>query len=224
MVTQVINLEKSKLLLKLVDDYRNQGYEVVLKPNPEQLPDFLKNYHPDLLLSRGNETVVVELASRFSFDSSSSEYFRSLAKVIKQHPHWRFELVMTNPEETANISTENWLQADEIHLRLPQIKSIAQHNLEAAIVYAWSLIEATLRLIAKQENLSLKRLDPFYLVKLLVMEGVIDRYEYKLLMKALSLRNAIAHGLKTEPLTEQVVNSVVELTEKLLQDLSFNHC
>lgn len=224
MGTQTINLEKNnELLLKLADNYRRQGYKIVLRPDSKQLPDFLENYHPAMLLRRGNEKVIVEVTSRLALNSSSAQNLRSLAKAIKQHSEWRFELVMTNPEETADISTENWLQADDIRLRLPQIKPIAQYSLEAAMVYGWSLIEATLRLIAKQENLDLQQLDPLYLVKLLVIEGVIERSEYKLLMKALSLRNAIAHGLKTEPLTEQAVDSVIELTEKLLQDLFSNY-
>jgi uncharacterized protein YutE (UPF0331/DUF86 family) len=86
-------------------------------------------------------------------------------------------------------------------------------------LYAWSLVEATLRLVAEKEGLSLQRFDSLYLVKQLAIEGVISKSEYQVLMNALSLRNAIAHGFKTTQLTPKNVQELIETTEKLLKTL-----
>jgi Holliday junction resolvase len=72
-------------LLQLAESYKSKGYEVILNPSAEDLPDFLDAYHPDMVVHCGNENVVVQVKSRFSLANSSS-YLRDLANVIEQHP------------------------------------------------------------------------------------------------------------------------------------------
>jgi Holliday junction resolvase len=50
----------------IAEEYRSSGYEVIEEPSPDQLPDFLSGYTPDLLIRKGNEAVVVEVKSRSS--------------------------------------------------------------------------------------------------------------------------------------------------------------
>lgn len=219
MATPTANLERERLL-QLAEEYRNKGYEVSFHPNPEDLPDFLRGYRPDLIARQGNESVIVEVKSRSSLNSST-QYLRNLAQVVERHPGWRFELVMTNPEDaTYSPKAESSLQRSEIETRLQVARQLAAQHPESAILYSWSLVEATLRLVAEHEGLSLQRFDPLYLVKQLVTEGVISRSEYQLLMNALSLRNAIAHGFKTTQLTQESVYELIDVTEQLLQALN----
>jgi len=222
MATPTANIERERLL-KLAEEYRDKGYEISFHPNPEDLPNFLKNYRPDMIVRRGDEAVVIEVKSRSSLNSSSSQYLRNLARVIEQHPGWRFELVMTNPEDAMySLKAEGSLQEHEIESRLQVARQLVTQHPESAILYSWSLVEATLRLIAEKEGLSLQRFDPLYLVKQLATEGVISRSEYQLLMNALSLRNAIAHGFKTTQLTHESVYELIEITEQLLKALHFD--
>jgi hypothetical protein len=196
MATPTANLERERLL-QLAEEYRDKGYEISFHPNPEDLPDFLRNYRPDMIVRRGDEAVIIEVKSRRSLNSSSRQYLQNLAQSVEQHPGWRFELVMTNPEDVVYSSrAESSLQQSEIETRLQVARQLATQHPESAILYSWSLVEATLRLVAEHEGMSLQRLDSLYLVKQLVTEGVISRPEYQLLMDALSLRNAIAHGFK----------------------------
>jgi len=219
MATPTANRERERLL-KLAEEYRNKGYEVSFHPNPEDLPDFLRNYRPDMIVRRGDEAVIIEVKSRSSLNSSSTQYLRNLAQVVEKHPGWRFELVMTNPEDAAySPKAEGSLQQPEIETRLQVARQLATQHPESAILYSWSLVEATLRLVAEYEGLSLQRFDPLYLVKQLVTEGVISRPEYQLLMNALSLRNAIAHGFKTTQLTQESVYELIDITEQLLEAL-----
>jgi uncharacterized protein YutE (UPF0331/DUF86 family) len=218
MAAPTANPERERLLI-LAEEYRNKGYEVSFHPNLEDLPDFLKNYQPDMIVRRGDEAVVIEVTSRSSLNSST-QYLRNLAQVVEQHPGWRFELVMTNPEDAIYSSkAEESLQEHEIELRLPVARQLATEQIESAILYSWSLVEATLRLVIEKEGLSLQRFDSLYLVKQLATEGVISQSEYRLLMNALSLRNAVAHGFKTTHLTESSVYELIEITEQLLKAL-----
>lgn len=219
MTTPIANIERDRLL-QLAEEYRNKGYDISFHPNPEDLPDFLKNYRPDMIVRRENEAVIIEVKSRRSLNSSSKQYLQNLAQSVEQHPGWRFELVMTNPEDAAySPKAESSLQQSEIETRLQVARQLAAQHPESAILYSWSLVEATLRLVAEHEALSLQRLDSLYLVKQLVTEGVISRPEYQLLMDALSSRNAIAHGFKATQITQGSVNELIDVAEQLLKTL-----
>jgi uncharacterized protein YutE (UPF0331/DUF86 family) len=218
MATPTVNIERERLI-KLAKEYCDKGYEISFQPNPEDLPDFLKNYRPDMIARRGDEAVIIEVKSRSSLNSSA-QYLRNLAQAVEQHPGWRFELVMTNPEDaTYSQRAEGSLQETEIESRLQVARQLATQHPESAILYSWSLAEATLRLVAENEGLSLQRFDPLYLVKKLATDGVLSKSEYQLLMNALSLRNSIAHGFKTAQLDQESLYELITITEQLLKAL-----
>lgn len=79
MAIQTANVERERLL-QLAEEYRGQGYEVSFQPNPDDLPDFLKTYRPDLVARRGDEAVIIEVKSRSSLDSSSTQYLLGVAE------------------------------------------------------------------------------------------------------------------------------------------------
>ncbi len=223
MTTPIANVEREELL-KIAEQYRNQGYEVSIHPSVENLPDFLKNYRPDLVVRRKNEAAVIEVKSRSSLDSSSRQYLRHLAQIIEENPGWQFKLVMRNPEEFTYLSqAESSLQAPDIQSQLQVVKKLAIDHPESALLYSWSLVEATLRLVAEHEGLTLERVDPPYLVKHLATEGVISRSQYQLLMNVFSLRNAIAHGFKTTQLKQESLHDLINTTEQLLESLNYSH-
>ncbi|MEH2249688.1 hypothetical protein [Nostoc sp.] len=219
MAIPIANLERERLL-KLAEEYREKGYEVFFHPNLEDLPDFLKTYRPDMIVRRGEENVVIEVKSRSSLNSSSNQYLGNLAQAVERHPGWRFELVMTNPEETTYpLKAEGSLQEYEIESHLQVARQLTTQHPELALLSSWSLVEATLRLLAQKEELSLERFDPRYLINQLATEGIISKSEYQLLMNLLPLRNSIAHGFKTTELTQNSVYELIELTEQLLRTL-----
>ena len=118
MATPTANTERERLL-KLADEYRDKGYAVSFHPIPEDLPDFLRSYRPDMIVRRGEEAVVIEVKSRSSLNSSSTQYLRNLAQAVEQHPGWRFELVVTNPDDTTySQKAEGSFQEHEIRSRL----------------------------------------------------------------------------------------------------------
>ena len=89
---------------------------------------------------------------------------------------------------------------------------------EAALLLAWSSLEATVRLLAMEEDIVLDRLDPLYILNQAVMYGVISRDEYNFLMKVLKYRNALAHGFKTVDFDRALVQELISTTQHLLQE------
>lgn len=93
MAARTEQLERERLL-ELAEEYRKKGYEVLMPPKPEELPDFLRGYSPDMIVRRGEEAIVIEVKSRTSI--ASAQYLQGLAQAVEEHPGWRVELVMTN--------------------------------------------------------------------------------------------------------------------------------
>lgn len=222
MNAQTKQLERERLL-EVAQEYRQKGYEVILSPKQEELPDFLRDYsyRPEMIVRRGEDAALIEVKSRGSIMSSAPN-FKKLAAVVNAHPGWRLELIMTNSEDALYSSQiEDSLQVDEIKSRLQIAKKLTINHPESAILYVWSLAEATLRLLGDYEGLMLQKLEsPLHLLKQLVTEGVISQTDYQLLMNNFKLRNAIAHGFKAASLTPTSVVQLIEVTEQLLDSLN----
>ena len=217
MVNSVVNREREHLL-QIAEEYQKKGYEVIFQPQHEDLPAFLEGYRPDIIAQREEDKVVIKIVSRL--DNASAHYVHYLAEKIEKQPDWRFEVVMSNSNDLVDsASIEGSLEDTEIKSRIPVARELADKDLESALLYAWSLAEATLRLLAQKEELSLSRLDPPYLLKRLVTDGVISKAEYQLLRNALVSRNAVAHGFKTTQLTPSSSRQLIDTTEQLLSSL-----
>jgi len=218
MAAQTEQLERERLL-EVAEEYRQKGYEVLLSPQPEALPDFLRGYRPDLIVRQGKEAIVIEVKSRSSI--ASAQYLRDLAQVVEQHPGWRVQLVMTNPENSEySVNIEGSLQEYEINIQLQVAKELANRHPESAILFTWSLAEAALRLLADQEELNLQQPEPLRLLNQLVTEGIISREQYQLLMSTFGMRNAIAHGFRTTKPTQSDVLEFIKVIEQLLGSLN----
>lgn len=222
MNAQTLELERKKLV-ELAQEYRQKGYEVILSPKYEEIPHFLRDYgySPDMIAIRGEEGVIVEVKSRRSLRNYAKN-IQTLAQVVDQHPGWKFDLIITNPDnELYTDKIEDSLQVDEIKSRLQIAKQLTNNYPEAAMLFIWSLAEATLRLLGEHEGLILQKIEsPLHLLKLLVTEGVVSQTEYQLLVDNFQLRNAIAHGFKTTSLTVNSILELIELIENLLASLN----
>lgn len=82
---------------RIAEEYRRRGYEVIEEPSQEQLPDFLSGYHPDLLIRKGDEAIIVEVKSRASLAKESQ--VSELARLLRTKPDWNFELVVVGEED-----------------------------------------------------------------------------------------------------------------------------
>jgi hypothetical protein len=201
----------------LAEEYRSRGYEVIEVPSPEQLPDFLVGYRPDLLIRKGDEAIVVEVKSRSSLGKDPQ--IRELARLLGSKPHWNFELVVVReeeqlsaPEGTRPFEREDILRGIEATERL-----LEAGFAEAALVLAWTTSEAAVRLLTEAEGIELDRHTPLYVLKQAVMHGVISRDEYNFLTNVMKYRNALAHGFKTVDFDPAFVKELISTTKRLLQ-------
>lgn len=203
---------------ELAIEYRNKGYEVIEAPASEQLPDFLSGYQPDLLARKGDETVVIEIETRASLASDS--HVRDLARLLQAKPGWNFELVVVK-EEAENFDAPVGIRPFGEKDILQGLKTVRQllasGDNESALLLLWPSVEAAVRRLVVKEKLALERLTPQYTFKQAVINGVISREDYNLLMHGMKYRNALVHGFKPADLDTTLLNQLVDTVERLLQ-------
>jgi hypothetical protein len=211
-----LSLERQRARV-LAEEYRCRGYEVVEEPSQEQLPDFLSGYHPDLLIRKGNEAIVVEVKSRTSL--AKEPQVRELAQLLRTKPDWNFELIVVGEEERLRTPEgAHPFDREDILRGLEAAERLLKTGFsDAALLLAWSASEATVRLLTEDEDIVLERLTPLSILKQAVMQGVISREEYHFLTKVMEYRNALVHGFKPIDFEPALVIELISTTKRLLQ-------
>jgi hypothetical protein len=211
-----LSLER-KRVHDLAEEYRSKGYKVIEEPSSEQLPDFLSGYHPDLLISKGKETVVVEVKSRASLARDSR--VRDLAQLLYAKPGWNFELVIVGEGEKPHVPEGvSSFEIEDIFQGIEEAEKLLESGFsEAALLLAWSAVEAAVRRLAEEEGIVVDRFLSLHILKQAVANGVISREDYNLLMRAMKYRNALAHGFKTTDFDSALVRELISAAKRILQ-------
>ncbi|MDB9528110.1 hypothetical protein PN498_19110 [Oscillatoria sp. CS-180] len=89
-------LERRRLS-RLAREYKRAGYDVMLYPEDEALPDVLQGCSIALIAHGENETVVADVRSRPNLTLNGSADLRRLVEKVESIPGWQFNLVVTNP-------------------------------------------------------------------------------------------------------------------------------
>ena len=199
--------------------YRDKGYDVLMEPQGNQLPDFLQTFQPDLIVHKGDEHIVVEVRTRGQV--SDFPQVNELAKVVRNEAGWKFELFLLGPENSFFMNGASPLTVEEIRSKRKEVALFFQNgHLEAAFLMGWSLVEATLRVLAVKEGIEGEAATPDYLLKQMTFEGIIARETYHDLKHAQKTRDAIAHGFKSSQLTIETAQELIDLIDGvLLQEL-----
>ena len=205
-------------LQEIAAEYEARGYEVLVEPSPEQLPEFLVGFRPDLVARRPNDSVVVEV--KVGTQTAASERFRELAETIQRQPGWRFSLVVIDPRsDEVAPPTQPLLDRQEIVDRLGRANELLKTGAtDAAFLLMWISVEALLRHIATREGLPLERVPSSSLMKELFSLGLLSRSELEVAQRAFSVRNALVHGFATTRLDE-TSRELAQFAQKFLLKL-----
>lgn len=203
-------------LAELADEYRQQGYEVLLSPGAEDLPKFLHGYQLDLVARKDGRSIVVEVKTRKVLARDAQ--LRDLAQVLKETDGWQLSLVLVGNGED-EFAPQNSLNEVEVLQSLNEAHALLGSGYtNAAMLLAWSSTEAVLRLLGGKEDPPIVYTNPQHLLQALVMEGVISREEYEFLRQAMQDRNAIAHGYKSSYNAAKIVQKLIDTTRRLMND------
>lgn len=214
-----MNVESNtETILRLAHKYITEGYDVVFEPQPELIPFDLEGYRPDLLATKGDSKLIIEIKN--SLKKVSIERFQAIAQEIAKHQGWRFILVSADDiQENEELDAEkSYLTWDEIAKQITQISSvISSIGNNAALLYLWGICEATLRRYAFDLAIPVERLPFTNLAKFLYSAGELSITELNTLLDVQKSRNKAAHGFKVNVSTE-TLNNLISFIQKTLSE------
>ncbi|MEH1843514.1 MAG: hypothetical protein V7L25_00480, partial [Nostoc sp.] len=141
--TKTLHYEKIK---SLADKYVSKGFQVLIKPKTDELPFNFDNYQPDMIATKNNSGLVIEI--RTSFNRISVERLQALAEEVSTHPGWHFLLVTLEDIEAKSLpgTSEQLSSWQKLTARFDQAhKLIENDEIEPAFLYMWSIFEGALR-------------------------------------------------------------------------------
>jgi hypothetical protein len=213
-------------LLEVAREYERRGYDVQVRPQARDLPEFLTEYEPDLVASKADERLIIEVKSRDAL--SEPPRLDSLARAIAGRKGWRLVLVSANPprEVQEAESSARSLAATAIEARLGDVENlVGAHSLEAALLLCWAAAEAAIRLSSAEQDVNILRLNPLATLKTAFSFGLLTRPDYRVLERAYRMRSQIAHGYSLDPelgsLTPAFLNRLVSVVRRMLKATTF---
>jgi len=182
-------MNKPDLLEELADRYRQEGYEVVVRPRPEDLPPFFANSDVLLLAFKDGEYV--------AFHPAAAE--------------------APAPDRPARMSAREPDAMHMRTLLAEAERCLLAGAVEAALLLAWSVTEAALRESAREPNTAYARPPmPGELIRAAARRGTLSSHDIAVLDRSWQLRNVVAHGLRPDALPPELVQSLIELARRLI--------
>jgi REase_AHJR-like len=182
------------------------GYKVSIEPLISSLPFELGGYSPDLIATKDNEGIILEIKT--SPNRLSVDRFQDIAERVATHPGWRFLLVTLDDinEKILPASADELPSWEELNARLIKLNKLIQDSfLEPAFLFLWSILEAALRKRAIVQNIPISRFPTKKLLNHSFSSGEISMSEFDLFTSYLEVRNRIAHGVAA-PIDSEMLN------------------
>ncbi|MFM8332455.1 MAG: hypothetical protein ACKN9T_12265 [Candidatus Methylumidiphilus sp.] len=219
-----VNAEQTEVakLQALAEQYAQEGFAVILKPLATSLPFDLGGYRPDLIATKENCGLMVEVRARIA--RLPVERLRTIAEEVACHPGWRFLLVTLDDEETSNLAglSETMPAWPELSKRLQQAHHLLANGIkEPVLLYVFGIFEASLRKRATETFIPIERFPLPRLINHMYSLGEISVSQYDIVMAALQIRNKITHGSFVE-IDENIVDQFLMLTDDLISDWTLN--
>ncbi|MFH8609130.1 hypothetical protein ACH4D5_16790 [Streptomyces sp. NPDC018029] len=192
------NVQARMKLRELVSHYASRGYSVV---PVKDLPEGIAALQPDLVVSKGDENIVIELkGGNQPSGSAHAVQLERMAEALEGLGRWKLELHWLGAPPAER------LPRDQIADILSRALAVRQVDASAALLLAWAAAEVALdRMIRRQESSDansssdpFSRRTPRQMVSLAQSLGLIPEDVYDVLLRTGDARNRIAHGFSME--------------------------
>lgn len=204
--------QEQNKLESLVEHYRGAGYRVVIPRKPEDLPEFLDGYLPDLIAEKGDDKVILEVKETSTVRGSNE--LELLAKRVED-AGWRFELVTFQSSELEPVPSQRRLNA-----LLNRAKKVYEAGLsDAAYIFVAAVVESFLRDLADQHGIDHRLLSIAGLARRLTADGIVSRDVLSAAQETSQLRNRLAHSQREISLTQEDIERLSKLARQLRGEL-----
>ncbi len=203
---------------ELAEQYRREGYNVIVEPGPTDLPFELGRYRPDLLVRKEQGGFLVEVKTRA--DRLSVDQLSSVADEVKKHPGWRFLLVTGQDVASEGLpgkedEAASW---DDISNRIHHAQRLEQTgDNEAAFLILWIALEQLLRIHARQAAIPVERLSPSIMIRQLYSLGELSFQQFDVALECQRTRNRLVHGFPAGDLVSSTYQLAALVSELLAE-------
>lgn len=211
----------------LANTYVKQGFTVIKEPSTGELPFDLGDYTPDLIATKGDTGLMIEVKTKASL--VSIDRFQSLPEEISSHPGWRFLLVTLDDVDVSEVpTTSNQLPTwQSLQVKVHKAQDlVAEDALKPALLYLWSIFEAAMRKRAIAQNIPVERLPASMLLNHMYSQGEVPVEDIDLFREFMRRRNLIAHGANVQIAHDQVtqtLQAILRLLREWSVEESENH-
>jgi REase_AHJR-like len=214
-----VNLEPR--LNQVADRYRLQGYKVVVRPGPNDLPDFAKDFKVEIV-ARRDDGCVIASAKRNQSDLEADREVPRYADVTGKQTGWRFDVLVLESESQPSPDKREAKEPSEEDIRqaVGDVERMLQADfVRQALIAAWAVLEAAMRrrLRAEGEEAGWGS-SPRTMLNELYSGGVLQGSDFRDLEGLFQARNAIVHGFTTPVIENSAVQFLVETARRLLDE------
>jgi hypothetical protein len=210
-------------LNQIAERYRAQGYRVITRPGPDDLPPFAKDFKVEVLATRSDGGVLASAKgspSEFQSDPNLSRY----AEVIEKQPGWRYDVFVLGPDpQSIQPSRDAREPSDEaVTMSLDEAERMLQAGFVAqSLTAAWAALESAMRLnLRTQGSEAGWGTSPRTMLNELLASGVLSNSDFNALGSLLQLRNVLIHGFSAPPIQTSSVRFLVDIARRLLAETS----
>jgi hypothetical protein len=208
-------------LMRLAGSYTAQGYQIIIRPGPDDLPSFAKDFKVEIVGKRATEGVLVAVKrnrDEFAADANLPRY----AEVTAAQPGWRFDFAILEAEAPGarDLRGAQELSGEDIDRTLADAEKMIHADFtRAAVLTAWAGLEAAMRmrLRAAGEDAGWGT-TPRGMLNELYSSGVFAEQEFRELERLYQLRNRIVHGFAAPASEAGVVQFLNQTARRLLAE------
>lgn len=211
------SVQESLAIRSTAEDLRKQGYAVTVEPASAVIPFDLKQYRPDILASRGDENLIIDIKARGS--RRSIERYKEIAEIVGSHKNWRFMLSTVDETEPDGYTAVGQRpDTDSLGRMLGKIDLLLSgENYDLAIPYLWLVYVSALRIVGERAKVPMDETSDGSVLNYLYSMGELSADEYELAKNFLTLRNKAAHRLDVEVSKETVLELYRHTQQKLAE-------
>lgn len=218
-MTMTLTVGGKRRLTRIANEYRDKGYRVIVHPGQDDLPAFLRGFEPAMIAIGDDESVVLEIRTREQLSDRQNSLV-ALASAVENRPGWRLELVSTGTKYVeAEVPPGEEPDVHEIRARIGSARELyGEGQVEDAALIAGAAAEATLRRVARINDVELDHLQPGFILRQLYSLGLLDEQHYHALRRGIVERNVISHGFRPNTAVDDWVLPLIHATSELLTE------
>jgi uncharacterized protein YutE (UPF0331/DUF86 family) len=188
-------------LNRIADAYRAQGYSAIVRPGPDQLPLFAKDFKVEIVCRRGAEGVLVSVKKNRD-EVAADNNMQRYAEIAGTQPGWRFDFAILEAEnpKAREVRGAREFSSEDITRSLDQAEELRRAGFTRfAVIAAWAALEAAMRMRMRASGQEAGWGSmPRQMLKELYSAGALSPDEFRRVEIASQFRNQIVHGFTSQ--------------------------